>query len=641
MKWLYSWRQVSIRPQPRPQRLSPHANGLMMKPLLTLLSSGLVFLGAGCSVNSEPRVEAKATPAADYVITNGKVYTVDEQQPWAEAVAVKGDTIVYVGDNAGAAVFVGKGTEQVDLEGRLMLPGFVESHVHIALGAAFNSGVIIDFADKVEDVQRRVKEYADGHPDQKSIFGATYNGNLFDAKGPNKALLDAVVPDRPVYLLDHGGHGAWVNSKALEVAGITKDTKNPAGGEYVRDDKGEATGAIKGAPAHMPVLSAIEGITPESITSALTKVFEGMSEFGFTSAIDMGAVLEPEASHTAFIELDKAGKKPLRLCATHYVNTPELARTAVEMVERNDKRYKSDTLWFGALKVSVDSVIEILTAAMLEPYLTTGNRGMLYFDDEAMTKMALAAAEKGYLVTTHTYGDHANRVSLNAAEAVRKAGYKDALYSTTHSVFCAPADRPRWKQLDVTAQTTGVWMFYSEDYAKHLGEERAHTYQFPLREWLDSGVNVALGSDWPATIGGFEYGLNPFVNMFMAMHRRPPLHLADKAFGGISTQPLPPADQVMTLEEAIRGYTLAGAKMMGIDDVTGSIEVGKKADLILLSQNLFEIDPEKIADTVVLATMFDGRVVHDVVYELGDSDLVEVDEVDTDAFKGDMCVDFL
>lgn len=155
-----------------------------------LSAAGLLVTHSGCSDTG------KDAAAADYVLTNGRLYTVDATQPWADALAVEGDMIVYVGDNAGAATFVGEGTKQVDLEGRLMLPGFVESHVHVALGAAFNSGVLIDFADPVDEVVRKVRDFAEAHPERKTIFGATYNAGLFDEKGPNRALLDTAVPDR-------------------------------------------------------------------------------------------------------------------------------------------------------------------------------------------------------------------------------------------------------------------------------------------------------------------------------------------------------------------------------------------------------------------------------------------------------------
>lgn len=180
--------------------------------------------------SSQQKAEAMSTQkSANFVLTNGRIYTVNEDQPWAQAVAVDGNKIVYVGDNDGAKAFVGAGTESLDLEGRLVLPGFVESHIHLMLGAATSSGLTLTMTDSISDVRRKLKEYADANREKKTLFGASYNAFLFDAKGPNKELLDKVVPDRPVLLMDHTIHSVWVNSKALEVAGITKETKDPPG----------------------------------------------------------------------------------------------------------------------------------------------------------------------------------------------------------------------------------------------------------------------------------------------------------------------------------------------------------------------------------------------------------------------------
>jgi hypothetical protein len=188
-----------------------------------------------------------------------------------------------------------------------------------------------------------------------------------------------------------------------------------------------------------------------------------------------------------------------------------------------------------------------------------------------------------------------------------------------------PDDRPRFEEFDVTAQATGNWANHQPTYLEHIGQERNDTLQFPFRYWADHGVNIALGADWPATPGGFEHGVNPFNNIYTAMNRRVPAHITEE-MGSVDKQ-LPPVDQVLTLEEAVYGYTLGGAKMLGIENEVGSIEVGKKADLILLDQNLFEIDPEQIPMTKVLGTMFDGKIVHDTLYGIGDSELVDLDEV--------------
>jgi len=188
-------------------------------------------------MTSRPGTQQKAqsNPAASYVLLNGSVYTANDNQPWAQAVAVRGDRIVYVGSNQGARPYIGKGTRTINLKGKLLLPGFVESHIHVLMGAATSSGLTLTMTDTLEDIQNKLKAYARAHPERMVIFGSAYNGLLFGERGPNRDWLDAVVNNRPVILADHTLHTMWANSKALEVAGITKATPNPPGGQYVRD----------------------------------------------------------------------------------------------------------------------------------------------------------------------------------------------------------------------------------------------------------------------------------------------------------------------------------------------------------------------------------------------------------------------
>ncbi len=592
----------------------------MFKRALTMAVAIIAIIGCG---------QQPADDAANFVMTNGKIYTVNEAHPWAEAVAVKGKEIVYVGDNAGAAAFVGKGTEEIDLAGRLMLPGFVESHIHLGMGAGTTSGVIMEATDSLEEVLDKVRVYAEANPDKKTIFGASYSAFIFDATGPTKELLDEIVPDRAVYLMDHTLHAAWVNSKAYEVVGITVDTPNPPGGEYVKNAGGELSGWVKGGPAHLPILVGTNAITQEGIMSSLPNLLEGLSEYGFTTVIDMGAPFATEAIFDAYVGLDNAGELPLRVSATHYINNEKMAEDAAEVLAANAERWRSEHVWFDTLKITIDSVIENQKARMLEPFLTTGDPGDLYLGPEAMKKVVLETAAKGFGVTVHTIGDGAVRAALDAAQALREAGYTDTRYSTTHSQMVDPADRPRYKELDVHVQTTGNWAVFLPAYVDLIGMERTTTLQFPFRSWADDGVTIALGSDWPATPGGFDDGVHAFNNIYTSMHRSAPPGKA-AVLGTEEGKVLGPTDQVLTLAEAVKAYTLGGARMLGIEDQVGSIEVGKKADLIVLDQNLFEIEAVAIPNTKVLGTMFDGRIVHDMLYGLGDSDLVDLDDYDAE-----------
>ena len=598
---------------------------------MTLMASlGLIAAGEMHQLaHSKP-----VTQAATYVLLNGSIYTVNPKQPWAQAVAVRGDQIVYVGNNQGARAFIGKGSRAIDLKGKLLLPGFVESHIHVLMGAATTSGVSLSMTDSLADIQRKLKTYADANPTKPAIFGSAYNGLLFGETGPKREWLDAVVPDRPVILADHTIHTMWANSKALELAGITKATPNPPGGEYVRDSDGNPTGTIKGSPASVPMLRATNVITAADIERSLPKILSGLSEYGFTAAMDFGNPIATEAAAQALVKLDQQGKVPLRLSLLHLVNTPQLAKSAVIDSTTFAKQVRSAHVWVDTLKIIGDSVLENQKAALEQPYLKNGktltsNYGALYFDQPTLLSMMQGVAQAGQGTAIHAIGDRAVRTALDAAQAFRRAGDTKTRLIITHAQLVEPDQIKRFAANNVIVQTTGVWMNVQPSYVSLLGQKRNDTLQFPLRSLIDSGAVVALGADWPATPGGFEYGLNPFNNIYTAMHRRPPQKLIAE-FGSVN-QVLPPAREVLTLAEAIQSYTLNGAKQLGRAHEFGSIEVGKKADLILLSQNLFQIKPEAIPATKVLVTMAGGRLVHDVAYGIGDADLTNLERLDQGA----------
>lgn len=624
---------TSLKNQPRSMALPVNT----VKAALSL-SAALATVAASGGLSpalSAPAGAAGSQPQpANYVLLNGSVYTVNTRQPWAQAVAVRGDQIVYVGDNAGARAFIGKGSRAIDLKGKLLLPGFVESHIHVLMGAATSSGVTFAMTDTLADIQRKLKAYAEANPAKPAIFGSGYNGLLFGESGPKREWLDAVVPDRPVILADHTLHTMWANSKALEVAGISKATPNPPGGEYVRDSAGNPTGTLKGSPASVPVVRATGVITAADIERSLPGVLAGLSEYGFTAATDFGNPIATEQAAAALVKLDQQGKVPLRLSLMHLVNTPELAKTAVSDSTRLAQQARSANVWVDTLKIIGDSVLENQKAALEQPYLKDGriptsSRGALYFEQPTLLGMMQAAAKMGQGTAIHAIGDRAVRTALDAAQAFRQAGDQKTRLIITHAQLVDPAEIKRFAANKVIVQTTGVWINVQPSYISFLGQRRNDTLQFPLRSLVDSGAVVALGADWPATVGGFKQGVNPFNNIYTAMHRKPPKQLIAE-FGSMD-QVLPPKREVLTLAEAIQAYTLNGAKQMGKEQEFGSIEVGKKADLVLLSQNLFKIKPEAIPATTVLATMAGGRLVHDVAYGIGPADLTNLDKLDQGA----------
>jgi len=557
------------------------------------------------SVTLPSQVGAAPKKAADYVIKNATIHTMDEAKPMAQAVAITGNTITYVGDTAGVAARIGEDTQVIDAEGHLMIPGFNETHLHLLVAAAAVSGVVLAQGDTAEDVARKVAEYAKKHPGSSTIFGTGVRATVLSTGEAHRSILDKVAPDRGVLLLDETFHNAWVNTKALEMAGITKDTADPANGTYVHDAKGELTGVIQGTPAHIPVIVGSKAVTAETIAAAMPEMLKILTSYGFTGLIEMGFPFSTEAGYQSLVDLDNEGKLPVRVSLAYMFNSVELGDKVIATIQDFSKRFKSEHVWLDTMKIIGDGVTENHTAAFLQPYLDVKGSGALTVPTDFLRDKAMRAAKMGFNVTAHTVGDLAYRTLLDVYSEIRAAGYKNVVLSTTHSWWVQPDDVPRWAKNNVIVQTAGIWVFFRPAYVKSLGAERNNTLQFPLRGWEDSGAVLALGSDYPATDGGLQ-GLNPFNNIYSTLTRK----LAPPLIGivGKKEDPLPPVDQVLTVDEALRAYTANGAKMMGKFDKFGSITVGKKADLTVLSQNLYKIDVDDITKTYVLLTMMDGRI---------------------------------
>lgn len=546
---------------------------------------------------------------ADLVALNGRIFTVDDSNPWASAVAVKDGRFVHVGDDDTGRSLIGPQTEVVDLDGALVLPGLVESHVHVMLGALLNVGLQLSMADSIEDVIHKVRAHAAERPGTTAVFGHGYNAMMFDGNGPHRSLLDEVLPDRPVLLMDHTLHGGWVNSTALALAGVTAQSEDPLPSLYVRNASGEPTGAIKGNGASVPIMLAIDALPADAISASLQEILLALTSFGFTAAMDCGNPVATELALAALGELDATGNLPMRLSLTTMVNTPEMGEIAIDTQRRYAQTYRGPHHWFDTLKIIGDSVIDNQTAAMLEPYDTTGDRARLYFEPETLQHLARGAADMGHGVIMHAIGDWTVREGLNTAEALRNAGHTKSRFILTHCELVHPDDVPRFAALDVMAQTTSNWAVSFPGHRHHLGAWRDAVRRQPMRTWQDSGAVLALGADWPATPGGLEYGLNPFVNFFTAMHRRLPTPLL--AEWGAEPQVLEPESEVLTLEETVRAYTINGARMLGREDEIGSIEVGKSGDFVILHRDIFSIDPEDVWLTRIAKTVFEGTVVFD------------------------------
>ena len=556
---------------------------------VVLLAAATVVAGCGR--------EGAGTPGADLALTNGRIYTVNAERGWAEAVAIRDGRIVFVGSNEDVKAHIGAETKVVELDGRLVLPGFQDSHVHpISAGVEANA-CNLNGLMTVDQYVAAIKKYADAHPDEPWITGG---GWLMSAFGPGalarRELIDAVVPDRPVILSSTDGHTVWVNTKALEIAGITNKTPDPPDGRIDRDPKtGAAVGSLQEGAGKL-VSSKMPPTSDEQRAAGLRYAVKYLNGFGITTIQD--ASVDGD-DLTTYRKLDDAGELTLHVIGSIWWERAQGVEQ-IEGMKRLRTEYTKGHVDAGTVKIMQDGVMENYTAAMLEPYLIPSkSRGIPMVEPEKL-KMAVTQLDAaGFQVHFHAIGDAAIRQSLDAVEAARKAnGDLGHRHHISHLQLIDAADIPRFRQLGVVANFQPLWA-YADEYITDLtipflGPERsAHLY--PIGSVQRSGATVAFGSDWSVS------SPNPFEQMETAVTRLGAL--------GETTEPFLP-EEAITLPEAVAAFTINAAYTNRLEKDTGSIETGKRADLVVLDRNLFEIPPSEISDTKALVTLFEGKPVH-------------------------------
>jgi predicted amidohydrolase YtcJ len=565
----------------------------MARRFLTKVFSAAFALALTSSTIS---ARGNEVPAAETVVLHGKIYTENAQHPWAEAIAISGDKILAVGSDAEIEKLQTKSTKVIDAKGHLVLPGFVDCHIHFLDGSLSLERVNLEGAKNVAGIQQRLREYAKDHPGAAWVLGRGWNYAMFPSSLPDKKTLDGIFPDRPVFLEGFDGHTYWVNSRALELAGITKDTPNPPNGIIVRDPKtGEATGALKEA-AQALVAKVVPKPTRDEKLAALRAGIHWANENGLTRVHSAGQDFE---SFDLYDELLHRGELTLRFYISYFLDPPELRPQDIDAIENARKKYTGVWLSAGAVKMMLDGVVESHTAAMLDPYTDDpATKGKLFWDP-AKYKAAVAELDKrGLQLFTHAIGDYAIRTALDAyANAERVNHTSGRRPRIEHIETVSSADIPRFGKLGVIASMQPLHSYPDEDtldvWAPNIGPDRAS------RAWVwksiaNDGGRYAFGSDWPVVT------LNPWEGIQTAVTRQT---AEGKPEGGFVPS------QRLTVAEAIRGYTLDAAYAGFREKSEGSLEPGKLADLIIVSQNLFEVDPHTINKTKVLTTIVGGRVV--------------------------------
>jgi predicted amidohydrolase YtcJ len=595
-----------VRPEERVVRV--RASSLFL-PSLIFAAAALSIL-AFRAVNADPPKSPAASPdaQADFVLQDAAVYTVDGARTWAEAVAVRGDEIVYVGANKGAARYAGPDTRVVNLRGKMVLPGFQDAHLHPLWAGVEQMYCVLNDLPTREDYYRAVAEYAASHPKEKWIRGGGWAMSLFPGGIPTRHELDAVVADRPVYLVSRDGHTAWVNSAALEVAGITRETPDPPRGRIDRDDDGEPIGSLQESAMEL-VENFVPRTTPETARKGLKLAIHQLNALGITSLQEASAPLGDAQGFRmldVYRDVDRSGALTMRVVVS-LTWDPEKGDEQIQDFVRARREYTQGRVRAHTVKIFQDGVIEAKTAALLEPYVgTEGDRGMALIEPKQLERIVTRLDKEGFQLHFHAIGDAAIRQVFDALEAARRInGARDSRHHLSHIELFHPDDIPRFRELGAVANFQPLWALadpYVNELTLPLLPPETHRWIYPIGSVLRSGAVVAFGSDWSVS------SANPLEEMEVAVRR------ADW------TQPdaapfLP--DERIDLRDAIAAFTINAAYVNFHDDRTGSIEPGKLADLVVLDRNLFAIDPNEISDAKVLLTLLGGEPVHGSWDDLG------------------------
>ena len=541
---------------------------------------------------------ARVAPA-EILIMHAKVYTLDPAKPWAQAIAIRHGKIQAVGRDEEIERYRGIGTKWIDAGGKLVLPGFTDCHIHFLEGALGLGEVNLEGAKNVAEIRQRLRDYAKQHPDEPWILGRGWDYAMFAPETlPDKKYLDEIFPDKPVLLDGYDGHTTWANSKALVIAGIDKNTPDPANGQIVRNPAtGEATGALKESaselvgkmvpkPDHVAKLQALRAGIKWANQNGLTRVHSAGGDFEELAIYD---------------ELRHENQLTLRFTIAYFQDPPELRKQDLDAIEAARKKYHDAWIDTDAVKFMVDGVVESHTASLLAPYADDPSKtGPLFWNPEKYQAAVAEIDKRRFQIFTHAIGDNGVRTVLNAYEFAEKKNHtKDHRNRIEHIETIDAADIPRFGKLGVIASMQPLHSKPDDDtlnvWARNLGPDRAS------RAWVwnsirEAGGHYAFGSDWPVVT------LNPWIGIQTAVTRQ--------------TREATPKDgflpaQRLTVAQAVEGYTMGAAFAGRREKTEGSIAEDKLADLIIVDRNIFEIDPHSIADTKVVTTIVGGKVVYE------------------------------
>jgi predicted amidohydrolase YtcJ len=553
----------------------------------------LLLLVLLCCLVLPQRSPAQSRPAADLIITNAKIWTVDASQPLAQAVAVLGDRIVAVGSTSAVDAWRGPNTKVIDAAGKLVLPGFNDAHVHFVSGGEQLDNVRLKDVTNPQEFARRIAERAKITPQGEWVQGGNWDETKWNPPNmPTKEMIDALTPDTPVFVSRYDGHMGLANSVALRLAGITAQTPDPPGGTIVHDAQGDPTGALKDA-AMDPIFKVIPPLSHDRRVKVVKRALAYAASVGVTSVQHMETSY---ADIAVYSELLRRGELTTRIYVAPLItHVDDQAKLGV------GHAFGGPYLRIGAVKAYADGSLGSGTAYFYEPFLNQGaNRGLLADEMHPISLMRdryMKADAAGLQICTHAIGDEGISTILDLyADVIKAHGEADRRLRIEHAQHMAAKDFDRFAELHVIATVQPYHAIDDGRFAEsHIGHDRSsRTYAF--RTFLDHGVRLAFGTDWEVA------PLDPVLGLYAAVTRAT---LDGKNPNGWFPE------QKLTVAEAVEAYTMGSAYAEFQEKEKGSITAGKLADMVLLSNDIFTIAPEQIRDVKVLKTIVGGKIVWD------------------------------
>ncbi len=542
----------------------------------------------------------KPIATADLILFNGRVWTGNEEPAFTEAVAIKGNRILQTGTSAAVKKMAGKATRVIDLKGRLVTAGINDAHVHFLSGSLSLSAIDLNECKTEQDALNIVAAFAKKHPEKKWLTGLGWQYSIFPGSMPTKKGLDKISSTRPIYIRAYDGHSAWVNSKALELAGINKDTKFEGFGEIIRDADGEPTGALIEGAKYL-VGKLLPEPTREEKLAALRQGMQYAAEHGMTTIQNASGDLDELSLYETLL---KNKELTIRYGAAFSVGEQTTDADIQTFVAARNRIGKSPQLRAGSIKFMLDGVIESHTAPMLEPYSDVPADSKLANSDfaiplERYRSLVTKLDKAGFQIYTHAIGDRSVREVLNAYENAQQInGVRDSRHRIEHIEQSSPDDLPRFAKLGVMASMEPIHADPGsvEVWSKAVGEKRL-PHAFVWASMLKNKAHLVYSSDWPACSNP-----DPIRGLHNAVNRRTIDGLPEN--GWVS-------EQKISIKDALIAYTQGGAFSSFDENEKGKIMPGYLADIIVYSQNLFEIAPMDTYKTKVVMTIFDGKIIYE------------------------------